>query len=69
MCSRCNPCLPDCAKRSPTCHGQCDKYIKWAEANMAENEARHALKYTGYETFGKHKTLKLMRRTMSAMAR
>jgi hypothetical protein len=33
---------------------------------MAENEARHALKNTGYETFGKHKTLKLMRRTMSA---
>lgn len=35
-----NPCKRSCEKRSATCHAECADYLAYAEAKVAEYEAR-----------------------------
>ena len=39
-----NPCTPDCSERSGTCHGECERYAKYAKALKEENENRKEAK-------------------------
>lgn len=34
------PCKRDCAKRSPTCHSECEDYILYAKLKAEEREIR-----------------------------
>jgi hypothetical protein len=36
-----NPCKKDCPRRSPTCHGKCEKYLDFSRERQAENVARY----------------------------
>lgn len=41
-----NPCKPECAERSPTCHGNCEKYQAYAQNREEYREfIRNAKKY------------------------
>lgn len=35
-----NPCRPDCQDRSPTCHGNCERYRQYFDDTAAEREKR-----------------------------
>lgn len=36
-----NPCTQDCPDRSPTCHGQCDKYAVYNIFNIINRDLRY----------------------------
>ena len=62
-----NPCSPDCRSRSPTCHGECEKYLAFHEAMKTIHKRNYdQMKLTWYQIDAKincaHKKPLLMRK-------
>ena len=42
------PCVKDCPNRSPTCHGDCEKYLEYFEHRREISKMRVEDETTGY---------------------
>ena len=45
------PCTKDCPKRTATCHGTCEEYLKWHSGNLDKCEERAKTAEVGGATY------------------
>lgn len=55
-----NPCVKECPDRSPTCHGECEKYAAYAAWCEEKRQERAAYARSKPGSRGKEKALRAM---------
>lgn len=60
-----SPCKPDCPERSPTCHGECDRYFAFEICNESERNTRFREKELDNDLFKSSRHYKKKKRRRS----